>query len=417
MNLTLFSWKQDNIHAQSISLYDFAVLHQSCGVPGYLHLDLKLQVRFKSRWDEIKRAVSEQEKEYEAEGMRSYNTKKKDCSFVSVGYPEQEQAAPNEEGQETFTGQARSTTVNDEQAQDGTNKGPRQPELTDPAPASTSPHQSQQQQQPTDNSSSFDLSEFVGFEEPPLDDDDDNWDDDDTVRLAHTTADTFTSLAHIEVPAQNSEDQGEGGGQEEQEEQEDYTNPHQFPEGDGVSAEYGEYEEGEWVAEEGHEQEEGAPVEQTEVPAAGQAEGQGQLGMIEAGAFSLHALEREKIEWLAGDEVAQYDGEEYIGPEYEYIYNEGEDVEGEVRDWTGGSFTFFFPVVHFPTDNLCPGRCRTRTERSDWTRINGRRGLFTARFDSTRPCTRGDDSGECGHHHYNFTSPSARTTTSPATGA
>lgn len=342
MNLTHFFWKQDNIHAQSISLYDFVVLHQSCGVPGYLHLDLKLQVRFKSRWDEIKRAVSEQEKEYEAEGMRSYDTKKKDCSFVSVGYPEQEQAAPKE-GQETVTGQARSTTIDDEQAQDGTSKraeGPHQPELTEIAPPSTSPRQSQQEQ-PTNDQSSFDLSEFVGFEEPPLNDDDDNWDDDDdTVRLAHSTADTFTSLAHIEVPAQNNEDQGEGGGQEGQEGQEHYTNPHQFPEGDGVSAEYGEYEEGEWVAEEGHEQEEGVPVEQTEVPAAGQAEDQGRPGTIEAGAFSLHALERERIEWLAGDEVAQYDGEEYIGPEYEYIYNEGEDVEGEVRDWTGGSFSF-----------------------------------------------------------------------------
>ena len=70
--------KQDNIHAQSISLYDFAVLHQSCAVPGYLHLDLKLQVRFKSRFDEIKRAVNEQEREYEAEGMWFYDTKKKD---------------------------------------------------------------------------------------------------------------------------------------------------------------------------------------------------------------------------------------------------------------------------------------------------------------------------------------------------
>ena len=315
-------------------------------MPGYLHLDLKLQVRFKSRWDEIKRAVSEQEKEYEAEGIRSYDTNKKDCSFVSVGYPEQEQAAPKEEGQETVTGQARSTAVDDEQAQDGTSKraeGPHQPELTEIAPPSASPRQSQQQQ-PTNDQSSFDLSEFVGFvgfEEPPLNDDDDNWDDDDdTVRLAHSTADTFTSLAHIEVPVQNNEGQDDGGGQEEQEGQEHYTNPHQFPEGDGVSAEYGEYEEGEWVAEEGHEQEEGVPVEQTEVPAAGQAEDQGQPGTIEAGAFSLHALERERIEWLAGDEVAQYDGEEYIGPEYEYIYNEGEDVEGEVKDWTGGSFSF-----------------------------------------------------------------------------
>ena len=78
INLTHF-WKQDNVHAQSISLYDFAVLHQSCAVPGYLHFDLKLQVRFKSRWDEIKRAVSEQEKEYEAEGMQFYDAKKKDC--------------------------------------------------------------------------------------------------------------------------------------------------------------------------------------------------------------------------------------------------------------------------------------------------------------------------------------------------
>jgi hypothetical protein len=63
--------EQDNIHAQSISLYDFAILHQSCAVPGYLHLDLKVQVRFKSRWDEIKRAVSEQERDYEAEGIQS----------------------------------------------------------------------------------------------------------------------------------------------------------------------------------------------------------------------------------------------------------------------------------------------------------------------------------------------------------
>jgi len=35
-------------------------------------------VRFKSRWDEIKRAVTEQEREYEAEGMRLYETEKKD---------------------------------------------------------------------------------------------------------------------------------------------------------------------------------------------------------------------------------------------------------------------------------------------------------------------------------------------------
>ena len=322
-------------------------------MPGYLHLDVKLQVRFKSRWDEIRRAVSEQEREYEAEGMRSYDTKKKDRSFVTVGTVEHEQAAPNVEGQETAIGQARSTTVHDEQAQDGTIKraeGPRQLEHTETAPAAVSPHQSQQrqqrqqqQQQPTDDQSSFDLSEFVGFEEPPLDDDDDNWDDDDTVRVANTTADTFTPLAHVEVPAQNNEGEGEVAGQEEQEGQEgqeDYTNPHLFLEGEGVSAEYGEYEEGEWVAEEGHEQGEGAPVEQTEVQAAGQAEGQGQTGTIEAGAFSHHALEREKIEWFAGDEVAQYDGEEYIGPEYEYIYNEGEAVEDEVGEWTGGSFSF-----------------------------------------------------------------------------
>ena len=264
-------------------------------------------------------------------------------------------------------GQARSTTVHDEQAQDGTTKyteGPHQLEHTETAPSSASPHQSQQQQQqrqqPTDDQSSFDLSGFVGFEEPPLNDDDDNWDDDDddTVRVANTTADTFTSLAHIEVPAQNNEGEGEVGGQEGQEAQEaqeaqeghegheghegqeDDTNPHLFLEGEGVSAEYGEYEEGEWVAEEGHEQGEGAPVEQTEVPTAGQVEGQGQTGTIEAGAFSHHALEREKIEWLAGDEVAQYDGEEYIGPEYEYIYNEGEGIEDEVGEWTGGSFPF-----------------------------------------------------------------------------
>lgn len=77
MNLTRL--KQDNIHAQLISLYDFAVLHQSCAVPGYLHLDLKLQVRFKSRWDEIKRAVSEQERAYDAEGTQPYDTTKRVC--------------------------------------------------------------------------------------------------------------------------------------------------------------------------------------------------------------------------------------------------------------------------------------------------------------------------------------------------
>jgi hypothetical protein len=339
-NLTRF-WKQDNIHAQSVSLYDFAVLHQSCAVPGYLHFDLKLQVRFKSRWDEIKRAVSEQEREYEAEGMWSYDAKKKDCSFVSVGYVEQEQAPPNQEGQGPVTEQARTITVNDEQAQGGTAtraEDSHQPDLTEAAPAPASPHQSQQQQQPTDDQPPFDLSEFVGFEEPPLDDDDDNWDDDgDTARVANPTPDTFTSLAHIEVPAKDNEGEDEDEGQEGQE---DYTNPHQLPEGGGASGEYGEYYEEEWAAEEGHEQEVGAPVEQAEVPATGQVEGQGQTGTIEAGACSRHALEREKIEWFAGDEVAQYDGEEYIGPEYEYIYNEGEDVEGEVREWTGGSLSF-----------------------------------------------------------------------------
>jgi len=111
-----------------------------------------------------------------------------------------------------------------------------------------------------------------------------------------TTADTFTSLAHVEVPAQNNEGEGEGQGRHEG--QEHYTNLHQLPEGGGVGAEYGEYDEEEWVAEEGHEQEVevGAPVEQTEVPASGQVEGQGQTGAIEAGAFSQHDLEREKTE-------------------------------------------------------------------------------------------------------------------------
>jgi hypothetical protein len=59
-------------------------------------------------------------------------------------------------------------------------------------------------------------------------------------------------------------------------------------------------------------------------------------------------LKREKIEWLAGDEVAQYDGEEYIGPEYEYVYNESEDVEGEVGEWVGGSCSCLF--------QWCPSR-------------------------------------------------------------
>lgn len=223
------------------------------------------------------------------------------------------------------------TTVNEEQAQDGTTtraEDSHQPEPTESASALAAPHQPQQQQQPTDDQPSLDLSEFVGFVEPPLDDDDDNWDDDDdTVRVANTTADTHTSLAHTEVPVQSNEGEEQVG-------QDQYTDSHQYPEGEYVSAQYGEYEEGEWGAEGGHE-EEGVPVEQLEAPAAGHVVGQGQTGMIEAGAFSQHALERENIEWLAGDEVAQYDGEEYIGPEYECVYN-----ESEVGEWAGGPFSF-----------------------------------------------------------------------------
>jgi len=281
--------------------------------------------------------------------MRPYDTNKKYYSFISVGYTEHEQAAPNQKGQEALTEQARPTTIDDEQAQDGTTtraEDLHQRELTETAPAPASPHQSQLQQ-PTDDQPSFDLSAFVGFEEPPLDDDDDNWDDDDTARVANTTADTFTSLAHTEVPVRNNEggDEGDDEAQEAQEQaaqgqeaQGHYTNSHPSPEGEGVSGEYGEYDE--WGAEEGHELGEGTPVEQTEVPAAGQVEGQGQTGTIEAGAFSHHTLEGEKLEWLAGDEFAQYDGEEYIGPEYEYIYNESGDIEDEVREWAGGSFSF-----------------------------------------------------------------------------
>lgn len=129
--------------------------------------------------------------------------------------------------------------------------------------------------------------EFVGFEEPPLDDEDDNWDDgdDDTARVADTTANTFISLAHTEVPAQTNEGEGQEG-------QEEYTNSEQFPEGKGVSADYGEYEEGEWGAE-GHE--EGTPVGQVEAPATGQVVGPGHTGAIEAGTPFSHALERENI--------------------------------------------------------------------------------------------------------------------------
>ena len=152
--------------------------------------------------------------------------------------------------------------------------------------------------------------------------------------MADTTANTYISLAHTEEPAQTNEDEGQEG----QEGQEEYTNLHQFPEGEGVSVEYGEYNEEEWGAE-GHE--EAVPVEQVEPPATGQVVGQGHAGTIETGTPFHRALERENFEWLVVDEVSQYDGEEYIGPEYEYIYNETEDAEGEVGEWAGGSFPFF----------------------------------------------------------------------------
>jgi hypothetical protein len=250
-----------------------------------LHLDLKLQVRFKSRWDEIKRAVSEQEREYEAEGMWPHEIEKKDCSCVSVGYAEHEQTVPSNEGQRGLTEQAPSITVHETQAQDGsTTHAEDQPEFTKSTPAPATHHQSHQQQQAADDQPSFDLSEFVGFEEPPLNDDD-NWDDDDgdTARAVNTTADTFTSLAHTEMSVQNNEGEGEA----------QYTDSQRFPEGQGVSAEYGEYEEGEWGAEEGHEEGESAPVEQTEAPAAGQVVDQGQVGTIEAGTSSPR-LEKRK---------------------------------------------------------------------------------------------------------------------------
>ena len=109
--------------------------------------------------------------------------------------------------------------------------------------------------------------------------------------MANTTADTFTSLVHTEMPAPNNEGEAHKG-------QEQYTNSHQFPEGEGVSALYGEYDEGEWGAEERLEEGEGAPVEQAEVPATGLAVDQGQTGTIEAGASAYSALERERLTGL-----------------------------------------------------------------------------------------------------------------------
>jgi hypothetical protein len=211
-----------------------------------------------------------------------------------AGYTGPEQAAPGDKGQGALTEQAPPTTVNEEQAQDGTITragDSHQPELTESVPTLAGPHQSQQQQQTTDDQPPFDLSEFVGFEEPPLDDDDDNWDDDDTARVANTTADTFTPLAHSEVAAPNIDGEGQEG-------QEQYTDSHQFPEGEGVNAEYGEYDEGEWGAEEGHEEDEGVPVEQTEAPAAGDVLSQGQTGTVEAGMSFDHILDEERFSGL-----------------------------------------------------------------------------------------------------------------------
>lgn len=48
---------EDNIYAHKITLSDLVSMHQSCGLSGYLHLDISLQSRFIDRYNVIKQAI------------------------------------------------------------------------------------------------------------------------------------------------------------------------------------------------------------------------------------------------------------------------------------------------------------------------------------------------------------------------